>query len=580
MKKITKLFLFMFILGLFFVSCKSRFNPRYYYNKSLVDNSIDDNPDDFDPDDFNPDDLDPDGDSEIPIWDGYSDIPTWGEGSTSGDGGSSGSTGTTTVYLDPFKYGEWNDANYRFSMNFDNMLIRATFDGNNRPTYKLVNGTWNFKNSSLNTYGYDGPNTSGSGQSISSVQYWLYKGKNPLFKDTSKYNKSEKIERFYFYRFNGMALGLVYTDNFLVAIDKYSKLVFAYAVPVEWKQYIAGTPKAPVSWGSVDAGWEADYNGGGKVTFKVSGASYFYEYDPIGIVKPNGEIEIYQWCLDSIGNNKRYGPRIDGGKYLDTSRPIATYGQAGRSPYIPIKTNISSGNGSGDGSAGDSSGGGDINDDFIYDGETTTDIITITAKVLKSINARTWHFNGGGLFWDIIKSSGFFHYKICGKVYDADFSNELDYLASMADLPTIPSHSSLLELAFGEQITMNKSQSYEIDNIRDKDVYIDLAADIAKYNLNMSFIDTAGFGYNSSGWAASKGTQKVKLKYDHDKKAFVFKIYETEDAGDSDMIVLDKNFTLQRGEKKDFTIRYQWSGATGETEKIELTYTLEFKSAS
>ena len=557
MKNIIKLFLFMFILGLFFISCSSRFNPKYYYNKSV--NSMNGSVDDDLPDDFYPDD---DFGNDIPIWDGYSDIPTWGDLAFSTNGNSSG---TTTVYLDPFKYGEWNDPNYKFSMNFDNMVIQASFDGNNRPSYKLVNGNWNFKNSSLNTYGYDGPNTSGSGQSISSVQYWLYKGKNPLFSADSRYNRSDKLSRFYFYRFNGMALGLVYTDNYLVAIDKYSKLVFAFAVPVEWKQYIAGTPKAPVRWGSVDAGWETDYNGGGRVDFKVNGASYFYEYDPIGIVKPNGEIEIYQWCLDSIGNNKRYGPRIDGGNYYDTSRAIATYGKAGRSPYIPIKTNISS------------TGDGVVDDDLIFDNEYTKDIISITVKDFKNIVAWTWHYNGAGLFSDLKRSVGYYHFKIGGAVYDADYPRDVEYIWSMYDIPSVVNYDQLYKLDWDEKINISESKSYKIENIKQKDVYIDLAADIAKYNLNLSFVDTIGFGNNHSGWVANKGSQKVRLVFDAEKDAFV--LYATkDDNGFSDMLVYDrhKDFTLKRGERKDFTIRYIWKGLTGYEEKAELTYTLEF----
>ncbi len=568
MKNITKLFLFIFILGLFFVSCRSRYNPKYYYSKSSS-SEINSPGDNFPGDDL-PDDIFPDDDyiNEIPTW---GNIPIWGGSNSGTNGGSSG--GTVTVYLDPFKYGEWNDPNYKFSMNFDNMLIRASFDGNNRPTYKLVSGNWNFKNASYNTYGYDGPDTSGSGQSIKSVQYWLYKGKNPLFAADSRYNKSDRLSRFYFYRFNGMALGLVYTDNFLVAIDKYSKLVFAYAVPVEWKQYIAGTPKAPVKWGSVDAGWEADYNGGGRVNFKVSGASYFYEYDPIGIVKPNGDIEIYKWCSDSIGNNKRYGPRIEGGNYHDLSRPIATYGMAGRSPYIPIKTNITTG-------GSNSSGGIDIDDDFIFEGgETTKDIITITVNNFKNIVAWTWHYNAVAMIKDLKRSVGFYHYKIGGKVYDANYPSEIEYIASMDDIPSVVNYSQLRKLDWDEQINISKSKSYEIEDIkRDKDIYLDLAADIAKYNLNLNFVDTIGFGKNYSGWVANKDSQKVRLIFDPSKDAFVVDSVKDEN-GFSD-ITVDKDFTLKRGEKKDFTIKYVWKGLTGYNEKAELTYTLEFKSAS
>ena len=103
-----------------------------------------------------PDDFDPD------IEDDPFDNPNYtNQGGDTNSGGSTitnsdGSTTITkTVYLDPFQNGEWNDPNYRFSMNFDNMVIQASFDGNNRPSYKLVNGGWN-SGSAQKSYYYNG----------------------------------------------------------------------------------------------------------------------------------------------------------------------------------------------------------------------------------------------------------------------------------------------------------------------------------------------------------------------------------------------------------------------------------------
>lgn len=158
---------------------------------------------------------------------------------------------------------------------------------------------------------------------------------NPTFNVTNGYNKSSRLKRFWFYRFTGNVV--MNTDNYLIAIDSYSKLVFAFAVPTKWKA-IVGIP-APVEWGAVELGWEANAdtaNLNSQVKFAVDGVRYFYEYDPVGIVKPNGDIEIYQWCLDSIGNNNRYAPRLNGSA-SDLTRKIADYGFAGRSPYLPMK---------------------------------------------------------------------------------------------------------------------------------------------------------------------------------------------------------------------------------------------------
>ena len=50
----------------------------------------------------------------------------------------------------------------------------------------------------------------------------------------------------------------------------------------------------------------------------------------------DGNIEIYDWCIQSIANNNRYAPRVEGGK-IDLSRDIADIGKPGRSPYMPMK---------------------------------------------------------------------------------------------------------------------------------------------------------------------------------------------------------------------------------------------------
>ena len=558
--KIKKIYLFiLFITAFIFTySCQSRFNPRYYYNKSVSDNGdtgIEDLPDDFDPDS-----------ESIPNWT-TNYVPDFNGDSSDGTNGGSGNT----VYLDPFANGEWNDPNYRFNMNFDDYVIKASFDGNNRPSYKLVKGNWQSASPQKSEYTYNGDNTTGAGQSIQSVKYYLYKGKNPLFSPTSKYNTTNRMNRFYFYRFTGKALGMVDTDNYLVAIDTYSKLVFAYAVPVQWKLYMAGTPKAPIQWGSVELGWESDYDTDKQASFKVKGASYFYEYDPIGIVKENGEIEIYQWCLDSIGNNKRYGPRIEGNNARDLSRAIATYGKPGRSPYIPIKTNGSGG----------SSGGGDFGDE-----ETTKEEITVVAKCIRNLGAKSGE--GWGYIGSIktmyppyrydAQDWGFFTYGIGAAVYDSEIPTEL---VNLEELYENGVGIKILGQRGGEKFKIKDNETkwfsgasaykLEVENIKEREVYIELASTLTKYNLLLEYIDENNLGVSGSGVKAKKDTHKVKLKYDSSKDAFV-----VESKVGSDLSIYD-NFILKRGETKEFCMRYNWLGVWGYYETVDIFYTLEFK---
>lgn len=289
--------LFIIILSVLFDTCGSYLNPRYYYQQMNTD-------------------REENGTEEPDI----------------------GEEGILDPKKDPFKTGGWNDPNYRgFSLDLDNeYVIASSFDLKNRPKYMLIkDDTWKSGDIYRNEYYYNGTNTKAAGFNVSKVKYYMYKNMNPTFGSESSYNKSDRLKRFWFYRFTGSA-GLN-TDNYLIAIDSYSKLVFAFAVPTKWKK-ILGIP-APLEWGAAELGWEASAgseNLNSQIKFAVSGLSYFYEYDPVGIVKPNGEIEIYKWCLDSIGNNKRYAPRLDGNP-SDLTRKIADYGFAGRSPYLPIK---------------------------------------------------------------------------------------------------------------------------------------------------------------------------------------------------------------------------------------------------
>ena len=68
-----------------------------------------------------------------------------------------------------------DDPNYRFSMNFDNMVIQVHLTEIIDLSYKLVNGGWNLGNAREKSYYYNGSDTSAAGNHISSVQYCFIK---------------------------------------------------------------------------------------------------------------------------------------------------------------------------------------------------------------------------------------------------------------------------------------------------------------------------------------------------------------------------------------------------------------------
>ena len=300
-----KIYLLLFtIISIFIMSCSGTyFNPKYYYGKNSSKMEQSDN-------------------EETP--------PDLGGGDEN-----------LSPEEDPFQRPEVNDPNANgFTLDLDKLVIEASFDEKNRPTYKLVAGTWIPGTEGKNDYYYNGKDTTAAGYPMSSVKYYMYKQKNPTYDINSSYNQSSRMDRFYFYKFYGEYLS-VGSLNYLIAIDKYTKLVFAYAVPTKWKNMIVRN--APETWGAVELGWEADGNVTGdpkKIYFAVDGIKYFYEYDPVGIVKQDGTIEIYQWCSDSIGLHNLYAPQFNG-TVGDTNRPVATYNKPGRSPYMPFKVSDS-----------------------------------------------------------------------------------------------------------------------------------------------------------------------------------------------------------------------------------------------
>ena len=526
MKKNIYYLSLILIIYFFVISCGSYFNPKYYYyNKNKAKN-----------DDSNGESIDIGG---------------------GGDG--------LSPEEDPFVNYEgkrpWNDPNYRFTMNFDEMVIQASFDGNNRPTYKLVKGSWSLGDAQKNEYLYNGPDTSAAGNNVSSVVYYSYRGKNPTFNPNSGYNKSSRLNRFYFYRFTGKALSIVSLNNYLIAIDTYSKLVFAFAVPSYWGSIVGNA--IPEKWGAVENGWEAKYAVNTQDVFgNIDGIQYFYEYDPVGIVKENGEIEVFQWCLDSIGNNNKYAPRVEGNK-IDLNREIAKEGFAGRSPYMPIKIE-----------------------------ETTKDIITIAAKSLKNISAKS---KAGYLNWgrptypNSTLDFGYFAYAIAGNAYDMDIPSDIVnieelYPNGVSAIEASTLDYNKLKIDIQNYKSFSSYKTYEIKNIKSKEVYIDLAANIYKYNtLKASFfgtyLDTDNLGKGGSGIIAEKTSPILKLKYSSSKDAFVIDSSSIESSTDT-KIIYPKDFILERGRTKDITIKYKWMKGNDTTngEEVEVTYTLKFES--
>ena len=284
MKKIYLLFLL--IISIFMMSCGGHFfNPRYYYSKSSSSSSEQAPPADIGGDENIPEDQ------------------------------------------DPFKNGQWNDIGYQFDGNkILDFLFAASFDNNNVPEYSFFkDGTvWTVSDAltSENKYNAkDGANKA-QGYDITGAAFYRYDYKNPLVAPDSSYNKSERMGRFLFYRLVGKAV-VVPLNNYLIAVDTHSKLVFAYGKITKTGSTMGQA--YPTAFEAVELHGDE---------------RKFYEYDPIGFLSYDASTESLKLTLYREYQNEMakdanaYFPQIH-----DPSREIAGYADAnsaGRSPYYMV----------------------------------------------------------------------------------------------------------------------------------------------------------------------------------------------------------------------------------------------------
>lgn len=287
MKKI-QIILILLAISLFFSSCARRFSPMYYYNKKASSSNSES--------DSTPSDIA--GDEDIP------------------------------PDQDPFKNGQWNDIGYQFDGNkISEFLFGASFDGNNVPIYKFYKKdakTWELKDTLTSEYYFNGSDDGNKAQTynINPANFYRYNYKNPLVDPTAGYNQSTRMERFLFYRLQGKAV-VVSLNNYLIAVDTHSKLVFAYAKITKTGEAVG--QKYPTEFEAVELHGEK---------------RKFYEYDPIGFMsydesKDSLTLTLYEEYKNEMAKDANaYFPQVH-----DASRSVAGYdnaSSAGRSPYYMV----------------------------------------------------------------------------------------------------------------------------------------------------------------------------------------------------------------------------------------------------
>ncbi|OEJ15872.1 hypothetical protein BFL38_10455 [Brachyspira hampsonii] len=228
---------------------------------------------------------------------------------------------------DPFNSKEdWNRIDYKFNGNeLYNYFMKISFKVTTVPVYSffLPNDGREWKKDSSSYYDEYTFDASDDGNTtatpiitnlikISPMTVYRY-GKNPLVSSSGVYNSSERIKRFFFIRLVGIAG--VKLDNYLIAIDTYSKYIFAYAKITKYSDILGQL--LPTEFKAIE-----HYHLGYK----------FYEYDPIGFIDANKNIILYQVYEDDMtANSSKYVPRYTGigGKAAEQIDKTTT----GHSPY-------------------------------------------------------------------------------------------------------------------------------------------------------------------------------------------------------------------------------------------------------
>ena len=283
-----KFYLLILMTSIFMMSCGGHFfNPRYYYNKKDSSSGSEQAP-------------------PVDVGGGDENIPE---------------------DQDPFKNGEWNSIDYIFNGNkILDFLFGASFDNNNVPIYKFYKDgkSWSVTDpltSEKYFDGTDGGNVA-QGYKISPAKFYRYDYKNPLIAPENSYNQSDRMKRFVFYRLVGNAV-IVPLNNYLIAVDTYSKLVFAYGKI---------TKTGSTMGQAYPTAFEAVELHGDKRPF--------YEYDPIGFMSYDAstdslKLTLYREYQNEMARDANaYFPQIH-----DASREIAGYvdaNSAGRSPYYMV----------------------------------------------------------------------------------------------------------------------------------------------------------------------------------------------------------------------------------------------------
>lgn len=395
------------------------------------------------------------------------------------------------------------------------------------------------------------------------LTYYMYKTRKDRWIESNHFDpnlnaeEAEKQKRFYFYRFTGKTASPT-LNNSTFCVDTYSKFLFFYSEPATKNVSFGNT--IPSNWKDYEAETDGHHTKRDKK---------FYEYDPVGFVREDGSVVIYNWVKAKIVASD-YSPSMNEKfKYVAKAGKSGEKGSAGHSPYKYEKLKIYS---------------SDAQDD-----DSSNPTLWIRAKSLKNSTMAGLKWTSAVVTWVSAPDDPRFSYSLKAslsyKKNETPVSKTTELIQKNAGNNS-GTANDFHAIKTGTEALFDFSKFFQQEVEPEfQDLTIKLDLQIVKSNRQ----GTAGLENNrSKAFYLYKFNNPITIVYDKDSKTWKCP------AVTDKVVILDGNeqptvkmsypaFELKRGKLKDFVITLNsankkdssnWDMASeGE---IEVTYTIGF----
>jgi len=227
---------------------------------------------------------------------------------------------TETKEEDPWTYykeGEpaSSDSGNFNSNKFDQWVLNMPSMSGIIASYKFREGVWNGDSPSICD---NVPSGIGEGlKSIWDVKVYRYKSRAERWSGSYTPTPDPNDERFHFFKFTAQSRGGG-VDSSMFCVDRYSKFLFYYSEPAHIG-YVFGNA-VPSDWTDYAAPTKGKH---------INFPEPFYMSDPVGFVKEDGSVVLYEWIIKNI-NDANYGAKQNPAYTQPAGRKA---NKAGFSPY-------------------------------------------------------------------------------------------------------------------------------------------------------------------------------------------------------------------------------------------------------